>query len=122
MLMRLLEAGVVVELGVARPPLHAPMRGETLQYCRGRSLGEGPRHGRPAVQGHAREDVDQGAVGQLEQVHKVEELAFGGSLPDGRQMPAGGRWGSQMPLAVIGNLAGEEDASCRSQATKVPAS
>ena len=84
MLMRALEAIVIVELGVGRQADFPPVpfnQGQDLCGCEGRT---GPGSWDVAVNRGRGQDFDFGAVGQVERFDDVETVQFGVALAHGR--------------------------------------
>lgn len=119
MLMRSLEARVVIELSVGRAPHRLPMRDETgHDPARGRGA-KGPGGGQPAVERDAREDVSERSAGELEVLQDVEEVQFGLLAGHSGQVPSWRRRRTPEPLATNEPAVPRQDAANRADTRRV---
>ena len=115
-LVRPLEAGIVVKLRVRGEAHRLPMGDQAGQDAIRARGGQGPRRGETAVQGYAREHIDERTARELEVLKDVEEIQLRTPARHSGQVPAGRGWGAPDPLAAVQASVTRQDASNRAHA------
>src|SRR5712692_522697 len=110
-LMRALEAGVVVELGIARHAARAPVLEQQLDNRGGAQGRARPGRGQAAVQREPGEHLDVGAAGDDEAVDDVEAIELHACGDDRGQVPAQGRGRAPHPAPSFEGAAALQDAA-----------
>lgn len=100
-LMRALEPGVVVELGIAWQPELPPVRDQGLNHGARPDRWTGPRRDQPAVQREAVEHFDAGPAFDHQTLDDVEAVQLRTVRGHLRLISASGRWAPTDPPATV---------------------
>lgn len=109
LVMRAVEAEVVVELGELGQAVGTPVGDETLAGELGSNGGGQEGADQPAVQGDSVEDLDFAHVLDDEALNDVEGIQLGAGLGDGRQVPTWRRRGATDATGVVNQPVALED-------------